>query len=81
MFRIINVGERTCKLTWSRNWSSINGTGMVYYLPVEATLYASPYLVITPQGYTNCKYPPLIALLPWKCQYTIHLVAFCFFLP
>ena len=49
-------GERTCKLTWSGNWSSINGTGTVYYLPEGATLYASPYLVITPQGYTKHYY-------------------------
>ena len=49
-------GERTCKLTWSGNWSSINGTGAVYYLPEGATLYASPYLVITPQGYTKHYY-------------------------
>ena len=56
MFRIINVSERTCKLTWSGNWSSINGTGTVYYLPEGATLYASPYLVVTPQGYTKHYY-------------------------
>ena len=56
MFRIINVGERTCKLTWSGNWSNINGTGTVYYVPEGATLYASPYLVITPQGYTKHYY-------------------------
>ena len=49
-------GERTCKLTWSGNWSSINGTGTVYYLPEGATLYASPYLVVTPQGYTKHYY-------------------------
>ena len=56
MFRIINVSERTCKLTWSGSWSSINGTGTVYYLPEGATLYASPYLVVTPQGYTKHYY-------------------------
>ena len=49
-------GERTCKLTWSGNWSNINGTGTVYYLPEGGTLYASPYLVITLQGYTKHYY-------------------------
>ena len=56
MFRIIYVSERTCKLTWSGNWSNINGTGTVYYLPEGGTLYASPHLVITPQGYTKHYY-------------------------
>ena len=56
MFKTINIGERTCKLTWSGSWSSINGTGTVYYLPEGATLYASPYLVITLQGYTKHYY-------------------------
>ncbi len=49
-------GERTCKLTWTGIWTNINGTGTVYYLPEGATLYASPYLVITPQGYTKHYY-------------------------
>ena len=49
-------GERTYKLTWSGSWSNINGVGAVYYLPEGGTLYASPYLVITQQGYTKHYY-------------------------
>ena len=49
-------GERTYKLTWVGSTSNRNGQQTVYYTPDGATLYASPYLVITPQGYTKHYY-------------------------
>ena len=48
--------ERTCKLVWQGNVQIINGRNMVHYTPEGITLYASPYLVITPQGYTKHYY-------------------------
>ena len=49
-------GERTYKLTWAGSTSNRSGDRSIYYTPDEATLYASPYLVITPQGYTKHYY-------------------------
>ena len=49
-------GERTYKLTWAGSTSNRSGDRSIYYTPDEATLYASPYLVVTPQGYTKHYY-------------------------
>ncbi len=49
-------GERTYKLSWKGTTQSINGRPYIYYTPQEATLYTSPYLVVTPQGYTKHYY-------------------------
>ena len=50
------AGDRTYKLTWSGSIQTVNGRRDVYYTPQSATLYASPYLVATPQGYTKHYY-------------------------
>ena len=50
------AGDRTYKLTWSGSVQTVNGRRDVYYTPQSATLYASPYLVATPQGYTKHYY-------------------------
>ena len=49
-------GERTYKLPCGRTAGNRSGERSVYWYPAEATLYASPYLVITPQGYTKHYY-------------------------
>ena len=49
-------GKRTYKLTWAGSSSNRSGDRSIYYTPDEATLYASPYLVVTPQGYTKHYY-------------------------
>ncbi len=49
-------GERTYKLPCSRTAGNRSGERSVYWYPADATLYASPYLVITPQGYTKHYY-------------------------
>ena len=49
-------GERTYKLTWAGSTSNRSGDRSIYYTPDEATLYASPYFVVTPQGYTKHYY-------------------------
>ena len=50
------TGERTYKLPCGRATGNRNGERYVYYYPANTTLYASPYLVITPQGYTKHYY-------------------------
>ncbi|MBR3660004.1 MAG: hypothetical protein IKN61_08875, partial [Bacteroidaceae bacterium] len=49
-------GERTYKLTTSERAQLINGHWNYYTIMDNATLYASPYLVTTPQGYTKHYY-------------------------
>ena len=49
-------GDRICKLVWQGNVHTINGISTVYYTPAGVTLYTSPYLVVTPQGYTKHYY-------------------------
>ena len=49
-------GERTYKLTGMGYTQSINGIQTRRYTLDHATLYASPYLVVTPQGYTKHYY-------------------------
>ena len=49
-------GERTFKITWTGTTQSVNARQQTYYTPANATLYASPYLVITQQGYTKHYY-------------------------
>ena len=49
-------GDRICKLVWQGNVHTINGTSTVYYTPDGITLYTSPYLVVTPKGYTKHYY-------------------------
>ena len=51
-----NAGERTYKLTGINQLMNVNGSWMnIAYLKNE-TLYTSPYLVATPQGYTKHYY-------------------------
>ena len=50
------AGARTYKLTAAELQQRINGPNRIYYTRNGATLYASPYLVITPQGYTKHYY-------------------------
>ena len=49
-------GERTCKRTSSLITQNIQGRWVTYYVLNNPTLYASPYLVATPQGYTKHYY-------------------------
>ena len=49
-------GERTYKLTWAGSTSNRSGDRSIYYTPDEATLYASPYFVVTSKGYTKHYY-------------------------
>ena len=49
-------GERTYKLPCGRTAGNRSGERSVYWYPADATLYVSPYLVITPQGYTKHYY-------------------------
>lgn len=49
-------GERTYKMAWTATTLLVNGRRVMYYTPQSVTLYASPYLVVTPQGYTKHYY-------------------------
>ena len=49
-------GERTCKITGHGNLQNINGAWQYTYMLDNPTLYASPYLVATQQGYTKHYY-------------------------
>ena len=49
-------GERTYKLTGQGYTQIINGVPTRLYALTNATLYASPYLVATPKGYTKHYY-------------------------
>ena len=49
-------GERTCKLTGGYVTQNIGGIWHSYAQIDNPTLYASPYLVATPQGYTKHYY-------------------------
>ena len=49
-------GERTYKLTGQLTYQNIGGEWHSYMLLDNPTLYASPYLVATPQGYTKHYY-------------------------
>ncbi len=50
------TGERTYKLTGKWQMQRINGQWYSYCVVNTPTLYASPYLVVTPQGYTKHYY-------------------------
>ena len=49
-------GDRTYKLTGKHTHQNISGTWHHFYQLDNATLYASPYLVVTPKGYTKHYY-------------------------
>ena len=49
-------GDRTYKLLYHKTTGSLNGVQTDYYTLDDATLYVSPYLVVTPQGYTKHYY-------------------------
>ena len=49
-------GDRTYKLLYHKTMGSRNGIHSTYYTLDDATLYASPYLVVTPRGYTKHYY-------------------------
>ena len=49
-------GDRTYKLPYLKTNSNRSGRRSVYWAPEHSTLYASPYLVVTPQGYTKHYY-------------------------
>ena len=49
-------GDRTYKLTGELTSQNVSGTWNNFYLLDKATLYASPYLVVTSKGYTKHYY-------------------------
>ena len=49
-------GDRTYKLPYLKTYSNHSGRRSVYWAPEHSTLYASPYLVVTPRGYTKHYY-------------------------
>ena len=49
-------GDRTYKLTGGYTHQNVSGTWQYFYSLDNATLYASPYLVVTPTGYTKHYY-------------------------
>ena len=49
-------GDRTYKMPYLKTYSNRSGRRSVYWAPEHSTLYASPYLVVTPQGYTKHYY-------------------------
>ena len=49
-------GDRTYKLTGEYIYQNVSGTWHYFYQLDNATLYASPYLVVTPRGYTKHYY-------------------------
>ena len=49
-------GDRTYKLPYNRTISNRSGRISYYWAAGDATLYASPYLVVTPRGYTKHYY-------------------------
>ena len=49
-------GDRTYKLTGDYTRQNVSGRWHYFYQLDKATLYASPYLVVTPQGYTKHYY-------------------------
>ena len=49
-------GDRTYKLPYLKTYSNRSGKRSVYWAPEHSTLYASPYLVVTPRGYTKHYY-------------------------
>ena len=49
-------GDRTYKLPYNRTISNRSGRISYYWAAGDATLYASPYLVVTPKGYTKHYY-------------------------
>ena len=49
-------GDRTYKLPYNRTISNRSGRISYYWAACDATLYASPYLVVTPKGYTKHYY-------------------------
>ena len=51
-----NTGDRAYKLTGPNNVMNINGNAYNIAMLSDETLYTSPYLVATPQGYTKHYY-------------------------
>ncbi len=49
-------GDRTYKLPCNGTISNLSGQISYYWAPDHSTLYASPYLVVTPRGYTKHYY-------------------------
>ncbi len=49
-------GERVFKTVAAGDIQIVNGEAMLFYVLKDATLYASPYLVVTPKGYTKHYY-------------------------
>ena len=49
-------GDRTYKLTGDYTYQNVSGTWRYFYQLDNATLYASPYLVVTSKGYTKHYY-------------------------
>ena len=49
-------GDRTYKLPYLKTFSNRSGRISYYWAAGDATLYASPYLVVTPKGYTKHYY-------------------------
>ena len=49
-------GDRTYKLPYLKTYSNRSGRRSVYWASEHSTLYVSPYLVVTPRGYTKHYY-------------------------
>lgn len=70
-------GDRTYKLLYHKTTGSLNGVQTDYYTIDDATLYVSPYLVITPQGYTKHYYAESERITTQLGKYRFTIVDSC----
>ena len=70
-------GDRTYKLLYHKTTGSLNGTQTDYYTLDDATLYVSPYLVVTPQGYTKHYYAESERITTQLGKYRFAVVNSC----
>ena len=70
-------GDRTYKLLYHKTTGSLNGVQTDYYTLDDATLYVSPYLVVTPQGYTKHYYAETERITTQLGKYRFAVVDSC----
>jgi RHS repeat-associated protein len=70
-------GDRTYKLLYHKTTGSLNGVQTDYYTLDDATLYVSPYLVVTPQGYTKHYYAESERITTQLGKYRFAVVDSC----
>ena len=70
-------GDRTYKLLYHKTTGSLNGVQTDYYTLDDATLYVSPYLVVTPQGYTKHYYAESERITTQLGKYRFTIVDSC----